>query len=408
VTGLRKSARHGCPSGFIGVAQAAWAQRLFTGVLGTVMGEASVLGTTRVSVSVGSLGSVGACVPSTLKPESSPLLIESVPVSKWRMISSSASGIGRKRIRPQLAGSLNRAGGDPVIYIIGIDEKTGDIQDVSDTDVLTWWGQITPKFDQTPPEMVRHISVPVGADGEHVVAVAFASDRAPYVVKTGSANPSLEVPTREGTGTRSARRDELLRLLIPTVSVPHAVVLEAELYIEEHFPTEGLLPYAGLIQPTPKREFYTYGSFRVFIEHNEKELVNLPAHGMQGRLLVVGNVLPCKVRQARDIPAATGEGILTAVAANYDGITVSGPGAVSFDLGLPDLDSSNGGWFEGADSVHYEVELNVLHAIRPLRVNITLERTEYDWDLADGENKNQKTIGRWACSHPGLWNSYHQ
>jgi hypothetical protein len=74
----------------------------------------------------------------------------------------------------QLAGSLNRAGGDPVVYIIGIDEKTGDVHDVSGTDVVDWWGQITPKFDQIPPEMVRHISVPVGDKGEHVVAVAFA------------------------------------------------------------------------------------------------------------------------------------------------------------------------------------------------------------------------------------------
>jgi hypothetical protein len=127
----------------------------------------------------------------------------------------------------QLAGSLNRAGGDPVIYIIGIDEKTGAVHDISKTDVLEWWAQMTPKFDQLPPEMVRHMSVPVGEGGEHVMAVAFASDRAPYLVKTGSANPSLEVPMREGTGTRTARRDELLRLLLPAVRLPRVVVLEA-------------------------------------------------------------------------------------------------------------------------------------------------------------------------------------
>jgi hypothetical protein len=90
------------------------------------------------------------------------------------------------------------------------DEKTGDIHNVSDTDILDWWSQIVPQFDHTPPELVRHLNVQVGEDGEHVVALAVSSDRAPYVVKTGSANPGLEVPMREGTGTRSARRDELL------------------------------------------------------------------------------------------------------------------------------------------------------------------------------------------------------
>ncbi|MGP4032825.1 hypothetical protein [Pseudarthrobacter sp. 1C304] len=102
----------------------------------------------------------------------------------------------------QLAGSLNRAGGDPVLYIIGIDEKTGEIHDVSGTDILDWWSQIIPQFDHTPPELVRHLNVQVCEAGEHVVAVAVASDRAPYVVKTGSANPSLEAPMREGTDTR--------------------------------------------------------------------------------------------------------------------------------------------------------------------------------------------------------------
>lgn len=139
----------------------------------------------------------------------------------------------------QLAGSLNRAGGDPVIYIIGIDEKTGEVFDVSGTDVLDWWAQMTPQFDQLPPEMVRHVSVSVGDKGEHVWADAFASDRAPYVVKTNLAKPRLEVPMREGTGTRTARRDELLRLLIPTITVPRAIVVEATFTVEDHAPAPG-------------------------------------------------------------------------------------------------------------------------------------------------------------------------
>lgn len=51
----------------------------------------------------------------------------------------------------QLAASLNRAGGDPVIYIIGIDEDTGEVFDVTGTEVSDWWNQITPKFDQMAP-----------------------------------------------------------------------------------------------------------------------------------------------------------------------------------------------------------------------------------------------------------------
>ena len=132
----------------------------------------------------------------------------------------------------QLAGSLNRAAGDPVIYIIGLDEKTGLVTDVSGIDVLNWWNQIVPKFDQTPPEIARHMDVVVDSSGEKVVALVFASDRAPYVVKTGSANPSFEIPIREGSGTRSAHRDEILRMLMPTVKVPTAANLQGQFFAE--------------------------------------------------------------------------------------------------------------------------------------------------------------------------------
>lgn len=195
----------------------------------------------------------------------------------------------------QLAASLNRAGGDPVIYIIGIDEKTGEVFDVLGTEVSDWWGQITPKFDQTPPEMVRHIPVPVGDEGAQVMAVAFASDRAPYVVKTGVANPSLEVPMREGTSTRTARRDELLRLLIPTATVPQAVILDAELYVE-YYPEvpERVHPVNGNTMGAQKEDVHSFGSLRAYIEHNGKDPVTFPAHGMKGRLIVNGQSFASK------------------------------------------------------------------------------------------------------------------
>lgn len=59
-----------------------------------------------------------------------------------------------------VGGKPKRATGDPVIYIIGIDDKTGDVHDVSNTDVLDWWNQIVAKFEHTPPEMIRHMETP--------------------------------------------------------------------------------------------------------------------------------------------------------------------------------------------------------------------------------------------------------
>lgn len=306
----------------------------------------------------------------------------------------------------QLAGSLNRAGGDPVVYIVGIDEKTGLIHDVSETDILDWWSQIVPQFDHTPPELVRHLNIQVGEGGEHVVALAIASDRAPYVVKTGGANPSLEVPMREGTGTRSARRDELLRLLIPAVTVPQAIVLQAKFYIHEHFDVpQRLLKPQRMISNARRGDFQSLGTVRIYVEHNGKEPVTFPAHGMRGRVLLDGNVFPLRVRQNPGSKSLHGSRDLTAVQLAQDGITVSGPGAISVVVGLPDLDPDDVLWFETTDTLGLEIELDVLHAVKPLRVEVTLQRPVEEPEDTDTRSEYQRTVGKWNFAHSGLWTS---
>lgn len=294
----------------------------------------------------------------------------------------------------QLAGSLNRAGGGPVICIIGIDEETAGVHDISGTDVADWWNQITPKFDQMPPEMIRHILVPVGESGEQVMAVAFASDRAPYMVKTGIANPSLEVPMREGTTTRSTRRDVLLRLLIPTITGPPVVVLKAELYIEHHPAVPEKWRPDGALMAGQDEYVHVVGSLRVYFEHNGKDLVTLPAHGMRGRLLVDGFCYGLKVTPARELTNYGGSTNLTR-AAPRDGVALTGPKAVSFDIEVPDLGADDLLTFEVANTVSYEIELDVLHASKALRADVTLARkpddseadnlnAEYQLSLASG------------------------
>ncbi|MFC9354094.1 hypothetical protein [Arthrobacter sp. NPDC057013] len=303
----------------------------------------------------------------------------------------------------QLAGSLNRAGGDPVIYIIGIDESSGEIFDVSATEVADWWSQIMPKFDQTPPEMIRHLPIHVGDDGSQVIAVAFASDRAPYVVKTGQQSPNLEVPMREGTRTRTARRDELLRLLIPTVRVPHAVVLEAGLTVEDHLALPGgVNPVTGSVIRERARELFSFGSLRIYVEHDGKDLVTFPAYSMRGRVIAEGESFPLKVRQSRKATSLQGSRDLTAVAPNYDGVSISGPGAVSLDVQVQ-IDPDDALWFETAQTVAFEIELDVLHAFKPLRVEASLRRNEDATDTYSTGNKYELLLGQWSFNHPGRW-----
>ena len=63
-------------------------------------------------------------------------------------------------------------------------------------------------------------------------ALLFETARRPFVVKNlthgtpGGGSVSLEVPWREGTRVRSARREDLIRLLAPTVHLPTFELLE--------------------------------------------------------------------------------------------------------------------------------------------------------------------------------------
>ncbi|WP_341942335.1 ATP-binding protein [Microbacterium sp. LWH10-1.2] len=137
-------------------------------------------------------------------------------------------GIDKAR---QLAAAANQARGDHIIYVIGVDDKTGIVHPLDGTDPATWWAQFEARFDEVAPELVRHVALAVSPE-ERVVALLFRTDRAPYLVKVGAeGGGQLEVPIRAGTRTRSAKRHELLRMLYPAVHVPQISAIAAALYV---------------------------------------------------------------------------------------------------------------------------------------------------------------------------------
>lgn len=129
----------------------------------------------------------------------------------------------------QLAAAANQAQGDHIIYVIGVDERDGTVHPTDGTDPATWWTQLEARFDQVAPELVRHINVQVSSD-EHVVGLLFRTDRAPYVVKVNNGGAvEREIPIRSGTRTRSAKRHELLRMLLPSIGLPSMTPVSAQL-----------------------------------------------------------------------------------------------------------------------------------------------------------------------------------
>lgn len=141
----------------------------------------------------------------------------------------------RKAAR-QLAGHANSARGDRILWLIGVDQKSG-VQGANHEEVSSWYPTLSAEFDGIAPTL-QDINVPY--EGKTMVALLFETDRAPYVVKNpafgleAGTPVSLEVPWREGTATRTATRKDLLTILAPLAQVPAFEVLAAELFFRKY------------------------------------------------------------------------------------------------------------------------------------------------------------------------------
>jgi hypothetical protein len=168
----------------------------------------------------------------------------------------------------QLAGAANRAAGEYLTYIVGVDED-GTTYPIGGVDPATWWSQMQAQFDEATPELVHQCAIHV-SENEVVMAMQFLTDRAPYVIKLSNGGRSeREVPMRDGTRTRSAFRHELLRLLYAPSQVPTLYPLEARLQV-----TDLSASRYEPANPTPEVSFHG----RIYFESGRDSQAFMPEH----------------------------------------------------------------------------------------------------------------------------------
>lgn len=115
----------------------------------------------------------------------------------------------------RLAAHANAARGVPILWLIGVDEKNHALTNADPVELENWYKSVQRFFDGFAPRLLVDVNVRIGIDV--VVALYFETEReAPYVVTNLKGGyPDFIVPWREGTRLRAARRDDLLRLLVP-------------------------------------------------------------------------------------------------------------------------------------------------------------------------------------------------
>jgi hypothetical protein len=169
----------------------------------------------------------------------------------------------------QIAGLCNAARGAEALWIVGLDEQRGVVP-VDHSEFADWWAAARTAFDGTAPPVhdvvVQH---PRGS----VVVLQFDTDLAPFVVRNARfGSPTggpveREVPWREANATRSARRDDLIRLLAPLQHVPRAELLSARLDVLRTPPRDD------------RRDGVTWSlTMHTYIVHPVGESVVIPFH----------------------------------------------------------------------------------------------------------------------------------
>lgn len=131
----------------------------------------------------------------------------------------------------QIAGHANASRGEPILWIIGLDEGNHKIEASDDAEVANWWPEIMKWFDGDAPELSL-LSVHVGVD-QRVTALRFDTSRGPYVVSTeNGGRVAREVPWRVGNSTRTAHRHELLASLVAEAMVPELELVSGRIELE--------------------------------------------------------------------------------------------------------------------------------------------------------------------------------
>ncbi|HVI80099.1 MAG TPA: hypothetical protein VM715_18440 [Candidatus Acidoferrum sp.] len=201
----------------------------------------------------------------------------------------------------QLGGHANAAKGAAILWIIGFDEQKG-LVGALDTEVGDWFNQVRSEFDDgVCPALLG--AVAFERNSINLVAMAFSTERAPYVIRnpargTDKSGPfSLETPWRDASGTRSAGRMELLSLIESTSRASSIEVLAATLFATLVFRNNHTVR-ASPNTPTEQRAIKWYLEAQLYFTHPSEGTITIPFHKISvtvtettlGRVLSLDNL----------------------------------------------------------------------------------------------------------------------
>lgn len=293
-----------------------------------------------------------------------------------------AKWIPAQRAARRIAAHANAARGEPVLWLIGVDEKKGEIIGAEREELANWFSAVEAEFDGLAPALTDMV-VPI--DGKVVIALLFETDRAPFVVRNpkGTGVATLEVPWREGTKTRSAKRSDLIRVLVPVQRIPDMEVLGGELIVEPQ--TDGQLGWSL--------------SMELYVVPMTDDRIVVPKHRCECDFEVVDiqQRTPMKIRRlsppkkmafrrtAADPPPRT---LSETVRSTATELLIYGPGLVGLSAWTPTQPLQI---VRFATDANVYIKLPPVHVDRPISIQVSLK-------LFGTTGEDDKALCRWRLA----------
>lgn len=197
----------------------------------------------------------------------------------------------------RIAGHANAARGAQILWLIGVDEEEGVIG-AEHNELSVWFQQVKQCFVDIFPSLFD-LNVPV--DGKTVVALLFDTVRAPFMVKNpahghkGGGPVEFEVPWREGTRIRSARRSDLMMILVPQTRLPEFEIRKGEIIYQKSFNSYKMQLTAYIIPRTDERIIIPFHKCHIYIElKNQKRIEFIDAILSSPKSYTSGSGLPTR------------------------------------------------------------------------------------------------------------------
>ena len=151
--------------------------------------------------------------------------------SEDSIVELKTSLIDPKKCARQIAALCNSVPGDDAFWVIGVDED-GKFE-VPTEELANWSDALGKHFDgDSPSTRVYHTDF----DGHPITLLHFSTESRPFVTKREDSGEMevpwrTDVPYRHLNKTRNATRRELLRLFMPTVTLPSPEILQSYVYL---------------------------------------------------------------------------------------------------------------------------------------------------------------------------------